>query len=385
MITGIVAEPGNGKSAFSLWLARTIVTACMWFTGLRALPKPARVLWCGTENDLAITLDRMRKWGIPEHGIILPFKDDPLRPIVLTDDSHLERIESLVNRYKTPAVFIDSLRGGHDGDENNSQVGRVLQSLSAIAQRTGAAFIVVHHTRKLSVDEEVTANSSRGSNAILALMRSQIGIDRPDPESPWRRARVLKENLGLAPKPVGFRITDKGLEFGPAPEKPKKDTRKQDAVDWLKANMPPNAWNPAKAMVTQAKQAGFSDNALQRAREELGITTATGCVRQRADGCYEWRMPGVPGSRPSASDRGYDSEWRDFRKSYARAVPPVCVDCGHAGESDEMDLDHIVPIQDGGAKYHPDNLAWRCGQRSGNGCHRRKTARQAAERNNPKP
>jgi RecA-family ATPase len=209
MITGIVAEPGNGKSAFSLWLARTIVTACMWFTGLRALPKPARVLWCGTENDLAITLDRMRKWGIPEHGIILPFKDDPLRPIVLTDDSHLERIESLVNRYKTPAVFIDSLRGGHDGDENNSQVGRVLQSLSAIAQRTGAAFIVVHHTRKLSVDEEVTANSSRGSNAILALMRSQIGIDRPDPESPWRRARVLKENLGLAPKPVGFRITDK--------------------------------------------------------------------------------------------------------------------------------------------------------------------------------
>jgi hypothetical protein len=164
------------------------------------------------------------------------------------------------------------------------------------------------------------------------------------------------------------------VEFGDAPERPKKDTRKQDAIDWLKANMQPNTWHSAKEMQEKATQAGFSPNALQRAREDLGITTATACVRQRGDGCYEWRMPET---RPSASERGYDSEWRAFRNDHARKVPPVCVDCGHAGSSEEMDLDHVVPVQEGGAKFDPANLAWRCGQRSGNGCHRRKTARDA--------
>src|SRR5262245_27426815 len=33
MLTGIIAEPGIGKSAFALWLARSIVTGCEWFNG----------------------------------------------------------------------------------------------------------------------------------------------------------------------------------------------------------------------------------------------------------------------------------------------------------------------------------------------------------------
>ena len=62
--------------------------------------------------------------------------------------------------------------------------------------------------------EEVSANSSRGSNAILALFRAQIGFDKPDPDSDWVRVRMLKQNLGLAPEAIGMQITSSGLEFG---------------------------------------------------------------------------------------------------------------------------------------------------------------------------
>src|SRR5438128_979951 len=33
LLTGVIAEPGKGKSALLLWLARTIMTAGTWFNG----------------------------------------------------------------------------------------------------------------------------------------------------------------------------------------------------------------------------------------------------------------------------------------------------------------------------------------------------------------
>jgi hypothetical protein len=109
MVTGLVAEPSMGKSAFALWLARTIMTGSPWFNGRRGPKKPGYVLWCSTEHDMAITLGRTDKWQIPKDRLILPFKDDPLRPINLRDPEHLELIEVLINKYKALLVVIDTL------------------------------------------------------------------------------------------------------------------------------------------------------------------------------------------------------------------------------------------------------------------------------------
>jgi hypothetical protein len=122
MLTGIVAQPGEGKSAFALTIAKTITTGAPWFNGLLWRGPPGCVLWCGTENDLAITRSRVSAWGIHPDRLRLPFKDDPLRPIVLTNKGHLAHIEALINQFKLPLVEFDSLRGGHDKDENQSTV-----------------------------------------------------------------------------------------------------------------------------------------------------------------------------------------------------------------------------------------------------------------------
>jgi hypothetical protein len=291
MVTGVVAEPGHGKSAFALWLARTVLTGAVWFTGTKGPRKPGDVLWCGTENDVAITLDRVGKWKLPPERLLLPFDDDPLRTVTLTNVGDLERIEALIGTYKTKLVVIDSLRGGHDSDENSSQVGRVLQSLAAVAERTRAALVVVHHSRKLSPDEDVSANSSRGSNAIFAYFRSMIGIDRPDPDGPWSRVRMLKQNLGLAPKPIGFRVTDTGLEFGPAPVRPEKETEKGKAADWLRERLRSGEAHNANEVIEEAKQLGFTERTVRRAATaELGVKPQ----QIRADGKivgWTWALP----------------------------------------------------------------------------------------------
>src|SRR5262249_40608850 len=111
MVTALVAEPGMCKSAFALWLARTIVTAGDWFNGSKGPPKPRRVLWCPTENDTAVTIQRMTDWDIPGDKFRLPFKDDPLRSIDLTHAGHLELMEALIEKHRPLAVIVDSLRG----------------------------------------------------------------------------------------------------------------------------------------------------------------------------------------------------------------------------------------------------------------------------------
>jgi hypothetical protein len=181
----------------------------------------------------------------------------------------------------------------------------VLQDLAGIAERTRAAIIVVHHTRKLQPGEEITANSCRGSNAILAMFRSMIGIDKPDPGSMRRRIRVLKENLGIAPPPVGFEITSSGLVFTAPPEKARKETNRHKAERWLRVKMKePGAWYSAEAIEEEAEAAGFpKTGSLQRARESLGITLATGNVRKNG-GSWEWRRMDDSGGKEASGDAG---------------------------------------------------------------------------------
>lgn len=289
MLTGIVAEPGIGKSAFALGaLAKTVATGCRWFNNY-AGPKPGYVLWCPTENDLAITLKRMKDWEIPFDKIKLPLPD-VLQAVDLTDISHIQRIEHLVSKLKVKLVVIDSLRGGHADDENSSKVGHIMKSLSSLAERTGTALVVVHHIKKLMSDEEVTANSSRGSNAIVAMMRSMIGIDRPDKNSKWCRMRVLKENLGIAPKSIGFRVTGEGLEFGDAPQKQVKTTVLDKTAEWLKEKLKSGKEYRVADVESEATASGISVKTLRKCLSDVGVESTP--VRKDGKLAYwTWRLP----------------------------------------------------------------------------------------------
>ena len=110
----------------------------------------------------------------------------------------MDALREAIRIHKPYLVVIDALRSAHKGDENSSRVAGVLEPLAEIARDTGVAILVIHHLRKLAHGEEVSMDSTRGSNALTAICRSILAIDAPDPEPQEPLAAVVccKEQHG---------------------------------------------------------------------------------------------------------------------------------------------------------------------------------------------
>lgn len=102
----------------------------------------------------------------------------------------------------------------------------------------------------------------------------------------------------------------------------------------------------------------------------LGVCSEPTCGRLvRSGRCAEHKLPPRHDARPHHSERGYGNKgWPQVRKAYA-AAHPMCelqlTGCRMA----MRDVDHIVPLDQGGARLDWSNLQSLCRP-----CHRRKTA-----------
>ena len=79
-----------------------------------------------------------------------------------------------------------------------------------------------------------------------------------------------------------------------------------------------------------------------------------------------------PDTRPTATERGYDAEWRRLRAIHLRDNP-YCVTCERMGKLEKaVDVDHIIPHKgDDALRLDPANLQSLCKWH-----HRSKTARE---------
>jgi 5-methylcytosine-specific restriction protein A len=76
--------------------------------------------------------------------------------------------------------------------------------------------------------------------------------------------------------------------------------------------------------------------------------------------------------RGNRHQRGYTNQWYKLRQWYIQANP-LCAHCLAQGITQPaQDVDHIVPISQGGDNLDPDNLQSLCRP-----CHNRKTRAQA--------
>jgi len=78
-----------------------------------------------------------------------------------------------------------------------------------------------------------------------------------------------------------------------------------------------------------------------------------GTSRCQAHRSEEWKRQDE--GRPSAARRGYDADWRELRAQHL-IDHPNCVVCGDPGE----EVDHKMPISQGGARLDPANLQTMC-------------------------
>lgn len=76
--------------------------------------------------------------------------------------------------------------------------------------------------------------------------------------------------------------------------------------------------------------------------------------------------------RGDAASRGYDATWRRLRGAQLKREP-LCRRCRDAGYTKPAtEVDHIIPLRQGGARLDPENLQSLCRR-----CHAIKTMRES--------
>lgn len=287
VLTVIAADTSVGKSWFSLWLARSVMTGADWFTGGPGPAKPGNVLWCDTESRYGALVERMNSCGLPKHRMVTLF--DSFQKLDLEDPSHFAQMKNRIDRIDAKLVIVDPLCGAHAIDENSAKMGRPLQQLAEVCQTTGVPVSVDHHSRKLGEEREITLQSIRGSSVIAGSSQMVLGIDLPDPNSETRRIRVIKENVGSQPAPIGFTISSNGLTFvqPPLPQ----HGHGEAAVGLLIRMIPKGGWAEVEPIMVEAKRLNLTTGgAMQTARSKLRITKQHGNMRRGPNG-PEWRRP----------------------------------------------------------------------------------------------
>lgn len=77
---------------------------------------------------------------------------------------------------------------------------------------------------------------------------------------------------------------------------------------------------------------------------------------------------GIDARRGSSTERGYDTDWRRLR-AYVLRNEPLCRECRQNERLEVgVEVDHIIPIGDGGKRLDQSNLQPLCKP-----CHSRKT------------
>jgi len=288
LVTLLIASPGLGKSKLALDVTSRILNPAVgWFDG-KALevPQMTKVLWLETEAFHAGLKERINTLGIPKDRVIFPFKN-PLEDVRLDDDRYRAQIETVIRVVKPTLVVVDSLRGSHGKDENDSRdMTKILSFLSRLARDYNIAVLVIHHVRKPTPGgpDVISLNRQRGSSATAYLARTVWALERPNPTSTALRLRVIKSNVARIPDPVGLKTTDRGIEWTKeVPEQPPRKTKVDEAMEFLQEALMSGP-RPSKELDEEAEQEGISQQTLRRAAKRLGVKK----TKRPKDGRWEW-------------------------------------------------------------------------------------------------
>lgn len=176
-------EPGSGKTFVVFDLCAAVAAGREW-NGYKT--KRGGVAYFGLEgfNGVRKRVQAMKKEGRMAADDPFAIMDCRRKPLNLMEDEHVKLVcEAVANieaesGHQCKIIVIDTLtRATPGGDENAvKDMGQVLNRAQQIADRTGCAVLVIHHSAK--------AGSLRGSSALQGAFDSIYKITRhPDDPS----------------------------------------------------------------------------------------------------------------------------------------------------------------------------------------------------------
>src|SRR5215208_5392152 len=200
-ITVLDGDPDNGKSVLTTDLAARLTSG-------KSLPdgtptEAAGVVIVSAEDGAADTI-RPRfdaAGGEPTRARLLGDEE----PFVIPDD--IPRLERAVRQVRAALVVIDPIMAFLSGKVNSNRdqdVRRALTPLKRMAERTGAAVILVRHLNKMPGGNPLYRGG--GSIGIIGAARSGMVVGSHPDSDELRVLAGQKNNLSLPPRSLAYRI-----------------------------------------------------------------------------------------------------------------------------------------------------------------------------------
>ena len=301
-LTVLDGDPGLGKSAMSLDVAARVSAGLELPDGRRC--EPAGVVLLSAEDGLADTIKpRLDAAGADTQRVVsLSTVPDGKTERSLSIPEDLPAVERAIRRVDASLVVVDPIMAFLSSNTNSHKdqdVRRALAPLAKLAERTGAAILIVRHLNKASGGN--TLYRGGGSIGIIGAARSGLVVAE-DPEDAERR--ILAQNKQNLCKPAASLVFT--LETAPngaarvlwcgqselnasqilrAPPDEEEKTALSEAKEFLLSELSSGPM-AARQVKKNAVEADVSERTLKRAKAALGVTST-----KEADGSWTWSLP----------------------------------------------------------------------------------------------
>jgi hypothetical protein len=278
----IMGDPGLGKSTMTIDLAARVTTGEPMPDGTPGLT--GSVLLLTGEDALPVVAQRLHAAKADTdkaHALSLKEADGIDRMPKFPDD--IAQLQAMIEEKDVRLVVIDPLMSflaGSINSWNDQHVRQALTPLSKVAESTGAAIILVMHPNKREGAKAMYR--SGGSLGIVGAARAAFVVAK-DPKKPSRCVMAsMKSNLSAKPSAFGFHIAVADNKVGRIVWEGKTDLTDDDLMAEAPANQTDRAagflrdylaggTKDSAEVTAAAKEAGFSDRTIARARGQLGV------------------------------------------------------------------------------------------------------------------
>src|SRR5215213_7454831 len=314
-ITVLDGDPDNGKSVLTTDLAARVTTGRPMPYGFGKTFPQAGVVILSAEDGVGDTIrPRFDAAGGDPSRVVILGNDDPFG---IPED--LPELERAIKQVGAKLVIVDPIMaflGENINSNSDKDVRSALKPLKQLAERTGAAVVIVRHLNKTPGGNVLSRGG--GSIGIIGAARSGLVVGPHPTDEALRVLASQKHNLSMPPESLAYQVTSapsnphaavivyKGVTQMNAKDilKPQLEEQERSAMDeakdFLREALAAGE-KPAADVKSEAESVGVAWGTLKRAKVALGVNP----VKRGA--VWYWFLPpddgadgGFAGSSPAS-------------------------------------------------------------------------------------